>query len=271
MAALTTKRVGIALALSGSLIGSTAAWSFGDDTPRLGRLFRLGGNARPTDASTIGKPNSTAVAPDSPPRPFSPNAAYGNPSAHSGDGNTTAGSRIKPQARVSRAVTESEPLISRVSIGRSDDGKQFCMFIEIFADGTILDSEGVHHVGPEHLRGISQILQSGELAKLKGHCGGPAADFIEQHHMVSYDRFHGRLRATPFSYSGNPQGCDPSVKKMNDAIDAIQMKLSGPPVTRSAGTNEGVVSPISTPTAGPETPPGRGSVPIGLTPELDRP
>jgi hypothetical protein len=268
MAALTTKRVGIALALSGSLIGSAAVGSFGDDTPRIGRLFRLGGNSRPADASTIGKPGSNTPNSDGAPRPFSPHAPNVNPS---GDANASAGARIKPQARVSRAVTEAEPLVSRVSIGRSDDGKQFCMFIEIFADGTILDSEGVHHVGPDHLRGIAQILQSGELAKLKGHCGGPAADFIEQHHMVSYDRFHGRLRATPFSYSGNPQGCDPAVKKMNDAIDAIQMKLSGPPVTRSAGANEATPSPIPTPTAGPESAPVRGSLPIGLTPEHDRP
>ena len=268
MAALTTKRIGIALALSGSVIGSTAAGALGDDTPRLGRLFRLGGNSRPADASAIGKPASNSASTDGAPRPFSPNTPIVNPSS---DANASAGSRIKPQARVSHAVTEAEPLVSRVSIGRSDDGKQFCMFIEIFADGTILDSEGVHHVGPEHLRGIAQILQTGELAKLKGHCGGPAADFIEQHHMVSYDRFHGRLRATPFSFSGNPQGCDPAVKKMNDAIDAIQMKLSGPPVNRSAGAKEATASPMPTPTTGPESAAARGSLPIGLTPEQDRP
>ena len=275
----TAKRVGTVLATSGVLFAAMATLSRGDDPPanpsRLGRLFRLGGN-RSTDSPVVGKSGSDGAASpatrrsvtDAPPPYPSPVTspigsslpAYG-PLRTANATPTTANARLVPQPRTSRAATESDPLVTRVSIGRSDDGKPFCMFIEVFADGTILDSEGVHHVGTDHLKPIAQLLQAGDLAKLKGHCGGPAADFIEQVHVIAYDRYHGRLRATPFSYSGNPQGCDPSVKKLNDAIDALQTKLVGQPVTRSAGT-----IPVGAHSPDGSVPPPF-SAPIGLTPD----
>ena len=288
----TAKRLGIGLATSGVLWFSMATITRGDDPPpppsRLSRLFRLGGN-RSADAPVVGKPSSDAKTPaaaarrpasDAPPPYPTPAAspigsslpAYG-PLRASNPAPAATASRIVPQPRTSRAATESDPLVTRVSIGRSDDGKPFCMFIEVFADGTILDGEGVHHVGAEHLRPIAQMLQAGDLAKLKGHCGGPAADFIEQIHVVAYDRYRGKLRATPFSYSGNPQGCDPSVKKLNDAIDALQTKLAGPPATRPAGAvptaASGTPARIPTPFEPPATdaPPLSASS-IGLTPDV---
>jgi len=168
---------------------------------------------------------------------------------------------------VNKAVTEADPLVTRVSIGRSDDGKQFCMFVQVFADGTILDSEGGHHVGATHLRPIAELLQSGDLAKLSGHCGGPASDFIEQVHVVAYDRYRGKLRATTFSHSGNTQGCDPAVRKLGEAIDALQMKLAGSPQPQPTSA-AGNAPPIPSPVLGADAPlPPLGGTPIGLTPD----
>lgn len=260
MIAQRTRRIGWMLAASGLFLGVTAAPSLrGDEPPsRLGRLFRMPGASKAGNAPPVGKgaatpsygepvgklsaatsrPGATAFSPPLSSFPPTPSAATG-----------AAGSRLVPQPRVSRSVTESDPLVSRISIGRADDGKQFCMFIQVFADGTVLDSEGVHKVGAESLRPIAQVISSGELAKLRGHCGGPASDFIEQVHVVAYDRYLGRLRANSFSHSGNPQGCDPSVKELNAAIDALQAKLAGPA------------------TASPASPsPHAEAMPIGISP-----
>ncbi len=288
----TAKRLGIGLATSGALWFSMATMTRGDDPPppsRLGRLFRLGGN-RSADAPVAGKPSPDPrtsplaarrpLADEPPPYPAPVASPFGaslpayGPLRSGNPAPAATASRIVPQPRTSRAATESDPLVTRVSIGRSDDGKAFCMFIEVFADGTILDGEGVHHVGADHLRPIAQMLQTGDLAKLKGHCGGPAADFIEQVHIIAYDRYKGRLRATPFSYSGNAQGCDPSAKKLNDAIDALQTKLAGPPATRPAGTapaaargNPGTIPRLIEVPAADVAPLGAPS--IGLTPDVE--
>src|SRR5205823_3436845 len=98
----------------------------------------------------------------------------------------------------------------------------------VFADGTVLDSEGVHRAGPEALRPLVEAIQAAEASRLRGHCGGPPTDFVEQVHVVVYDRVLGRLRANAFSYSGNPQGCDPSVRQLQAAIEAFQARLGGP-------------------------------------------
>jgi hypothetical protein len=163
---------------------------------------------------------------------------------------TGAGGRLVPQPRVSRAVTEADPLVSRVSLGRSDDGSQFGMFLEVFADGTVIDSDGVHHLGREAVRPVYEALQQGEVYRLRGHCGGPPTDFVEQVHVVVFERSLGRLRANAFSYSGNPQGCDHSVRHLQAALDALQAKISRP---ASAATGAAPMSapPVGTPTAAP--------------------
>ncbi|MDB5352202.1 MAG: hypothetical protein JWN86_3449 [Planctomycetota bacterium] len=240
-----TKRLGMSLAASGVLLGFVTAPSLrGDEPSRIGRLFRLGGTTKSSDSTAVGKPASSNK-PDAPSRPFSdPSNSTGQPISTSPGyslppnhpGTPPSNNRIAPQPRVSKAATESDPMVTRISIGRSDDGKQFCMFMQVFADGTVLDSEGVHKVGAESLRPIAQVIQSGELDKVARYCGGPAADFIEQVQVVTYDRYRGRLRATSFSFSGNPQGCDPSVRHLNAALDALQSKLSGPPVSAPPGS-----------------------------------
>ncbi len=100
------------------------------------------------------------------------------------------------------------------------------MFLQVFADGTVIDGEGVHHVHADVLRPVVEAVASGDLARLKGHCGGPAGDFIENVHVVVFDRSLGRLRASSFSYSGNPQGCDHAVHHLQKVLDELQTKLS---------------------------------------------
>lgn len=179
-----------------------------DEPGRLGRLFRFGPQP---------KPSAPAPSPDPLPLPPATELAPISPSATP---------RIRPQPRVSRPATEADPLVTRIAIGRSDDGKQFGMFLQVFADGTVIDTEGTHRVGPEAMRPVVQAIQSGELGRLKGHCGGPSTDFVELVHVVVYERSLGRLRANSFSYSGNPQGCDASIRQLQATLDALQAKLT---------------------------------------------
>ena len=155
---------------------------------------------------------------------------------------------------MSKAATESDPLVTRVSLGRSDDGTQFGMFLQVFADGTVLDSEGTHHVDSQTLRPLIEAIQSSDLTRLNGHCGAPATDFIEQVHMVVYERSLGRLRATSFSYSGNPQGCDHAVRHLHTTLEALQAKISRP------GSTTTTSQPGTAPASGPATP-----LPLGST------
>ena len=47
---------------------------------------------------------------------------------------------------MSPAVTNADPVLTRFALGRSNDGSQFGMALQVFADGTVIDSEGVHHL-----------------------------------------------------------------------------------------------------------------------------
>ena len=160
-----------------------------------------------------------------------PTTANINANANTGSAMTQ---KLRPQPRNSQAATEADPILTRVALGRADDGKQFGMFLQVYADGTVIDSEGVHRVGADVMQPLGQALQASELSQLKGHCGGPPTDFIEQVHITVYERSRGRLRANSFSFSGNPAGCDPSVRALHAAIEVLQLKLSGPPVTTTA-------------------------------------
>ncbi len=200
--------------------------SLGDEPGRRGRLFRFGGG------TSSAPPLSTTPRSE----PAADPARFGAPLLF--DAGATSASpapRIAPRPRVSRAATESDPLVTRVSLGRSDDGTQFGMFLQVFADGTVLDSEGTHHVDNQALKPLIDAIQSSDLTRLKGHCGAPATDFIEQVHLVVYERNLGRLRATSFSYSGNPQGCDHDVRHLHATLEALQAKISrnGPTATTS--------------------------------------
>ena len=103
------------------------------------------------------------------------------------------------------------------------------MILQVFADGTVIDSEGVHRLSPSDLRPLAEAIQNGDLSRVRGHCGTPSNDFIEYVHIVVFERRMGRLQAHSFSYAGNPQGCDHAIRYVHTALEQIQAKLSGQP------------------------------------------
>ncbi|MGP0068062.1 MAG: hypothetical protein ACLQGP_31255 [Isosphaeraceae bacterium] len=241
-----------------AVLGRTAAW--GDDTGLLGRIFRFGGNPASSNtapppggqpaplpygggAGTFLPPGGSAA---SAPAPLS---NYGglpeSPPIASSNG---PGQRITPKSRVSSAVTSADPILTRMALGRSNDGSQFGMFMQVFADGTVIDSEGVHHVRMADLKPIIDVVQSGELGRVHGHCGAPATDFIEYVHIVAYERRFGRLMANSFSYSGNAQGCDHVIKHIHTALETLQSKLGRQAVIESPGAASvpGAMNPVPT-------------------------
>jgi hypothetical protein len=244
---LSTKSVlGAGLLLA--VLGRTAAW--GDDTGLLGRIFRLGGspsnsNTPPADGVQpaplpYGGGAGTFVPPAGSSASAAPLSNFGglpeSPPIAPANG---AGQRITPRSRVSSAVTTADPLLTRLALGRSNDGSQFGMFLQVFADGTVIDSEGVHHVRMADLKPIIDAIQSGEVGRVHGHCGAPSTDFIEYVHIVAYERRFGRLMANSFSYSGNAQGCDHVIKHLHAALETLQTKLGRPTIGETPGPAPG--------------------------------
>lgn len=293
----TIQKLGMSLAAAG-LVLLSAGVGRGDEPRGLGRLFRFGKDSGAAAASSKPDPATRTTTsrgattggafPTNTPRPIFGADAPGTPAAglpdvgagstrysptfyspasNSGSAasttanaytNTTA-PKLRPQPRNSQAATEADPILTRVALGRTDDGKPFGMFLQVYSDGTVIDSEGVHHVGADVMQPLGQALQDGELSRLKGHCGGLPTDFIEQVHITIYEHYRGRLRANNFSFSGNPAGCDPSVRTLHAAIEALQLKISGPPVTTTA------VSPP--PPSGPTDTQAPAPPALGLTVE----
>ena len=173
--------MGAALLLAGT--GRVAVG--GDDTGSglLGRLFRGGGSSSGDPASQPGQQQPTALpygssygntlsssgtsgSPATPPSSFG-----GLPETPPVAGDNGATQRLTPRSRVSNAVTSADPVLTRFALGRSNDGSSFGMFLQVFADGTVVDSEGVHHVRLADMKPILDSVQSGELYRLRGHCG----------------------------------------------------------------------------------------------------
>ncbi|MDG3004729.1 hypothetical protein [Paludisphaera mucosa] len=275
-----------------------------DDTGLLGRLFRLGGTSnaaksKPTPAplpygsggekAGVGRNHEHDHARE-PGDAFIPPAAARGPAPTPtagpiGEGPSTpavsehgpAAPPITPRSRVSNAATDADPLLTRMALGRSNDGSQFGMFLQVYADGTVIDSEGVHRLAPADLKPIADLVASGELGRNRGHCGSPSSDYIEEVHVVVFERRLGRLTAQPFSYSGNPQGCDPSVRQLHTLVEGLQARLSGQPaaaaVTPPAAEGDHAAGPAIAPpsaasafspssaAARPAAVPGRGAIP----------
>jgi hypothetical protein len=163
--------------------------------------------------------------------------------------------RLTPRPRSTPAVTAADPLVFRVALGRSNDGSQFGMFLQVFADGTVVDSDGVHRLGSSDIRPLYEVIQSGELARLRGHCGTPSTDYVEHVGVVVFERRLGRLQAHSFSYGGNPQGCESGIRRLHSALENIQAKLSRQPAA-------GASTPLpATPTGVPGMGAGRGPIP----------
>ncbi len=247
-------RRGVAL-LASSLVfgGLSAATSLGDDPPPargpIARLFRFGSNtdtqARPASAS---RPNAAPTT--APPVVYATPPSPSLPPSTPEPTTTGAGPRITAQPRVSRPATEADPIVTRVAIGKSDNGGQFAMFLQVFADGTVIDGEGIHHLSPEAMKPLMEALRQGDLYRLKGHCGNPSTDFIVSTHVVVYERSLGKLRATSFSYSGNPHGCDASVHKLHAALESIQTKLSPSTPVATAPTSAASGPALAAPSGG---------------------
>ncbi len=210
----------------------------------LGRLFRLGGGGPASSSSGSSSAPSPSSSPSRPGPEYPGLLMPSTPAATAPSAATGPSPRLVPQPRVSRAVTEADPIVTRVALARSNDGNSFAMFLQVFADGTVLDSEGVHHASQADLKPLMEALQSSELYRLKGHCGAPPTDFIEQVHMVVYERSYGRLRANAFSYSGNPQGCDHAVRHLHLALEGLQAKLSRPMPGASPATAPASAPPV---------------------------
>ncbi len=246
------KGLATAAVASGLLLHSLSGTpSLGGDEPNrlgLGRLFRMGGSAAsPSSSTSTSNASQPSVgSPSTPSTPSTTPAYYGQPalstppSTISGPSNMPA---IKPKPRVNKPATEADPLVSRISLGRSNEGTQFGMLLQVFADGTVIDGEGVHKIGPDALKPVVEAVGSGDLAKLKGHCGGPAGDFIENVHVVVFDRAYGKLRANSFSYSGSTQGCDHAVHHLQKVLDEIQARVSSPGGVAPAPTAANVPAP----------------------------
>lgn len=218
------RRFAVRAAYALALVAAGTEAIGGDEPGIFGRIFRGGGHppaSRPADRPAPPRDNPAASPPPAalPPPVVDPVVAA----------DASAAPRLRPQPRVNRAATEADPILTRIALGRSDHGDQFGMFLQVYADGTVLDGEGVHRAGPDAMRPLLQALQAAELGRIHGHCGAPPTDFIEQVYVTVYERTKlGGLRANTFSFTGNPQGCDPAVRQLHAAIENLTTKLSRP-------------------------------------------
>jgi hypothetical protein len=247
-------------------VGSRSALADDTGTGFFGRLFRLGGNT-PSSTPSNSRGTQASSRASVPPAPTGSSSAFGDidsarsfaspagtstrtfgpvpatgpfstggPSTPDFGDHSETQPRLTPRARYSSAVTSADPLLTRMALGSSNDGSKFGMFLQIFADGTVIDSEGVHRVGQSDIRPIVEAIQSGEVTRVRGHCGTPSNDFVEYVHIVVFERRMGRLQAHSFSYAGNPQGCDNGIRILHAALENLQAKISRPlaPATSAA-------------------------------------
>lgn len=260
-----------------------------DDSSFFGRLFRLGGNSSSSStSSSAAASSSTAGSAYGASGSRTPTSAFGDigsggsfypsdrtpsrapnatpaggpissdgPSTPDLSGSHDAQPRVNPRPRVSSAVTTADPLLTRMALGRSNDGSQFGMVLQVFADGTVIDSDGVHRLSSGDLRPLMEAIQNSDLTRVRGHCGTPSSDYIEYVHIVVFERRMGRLQAHAFSYAGNPQGCDNSIRYLHTAIENLQAKLSRQPTAAGATT---------TPASLPMLPPAASAGPAQSVP-----
>ena len=140
------------------------------------------------------------------------------------------------------------------------------MFLQIFADGTVIDSEGVHRSRSAELRPIAEPSRIGELGRLRGHCGTPSSDFIEEVHVIVYERRLGRLSRTRSRTPATPRAAITGSANLHTVIENIQAKLSHQPGMAAAAPgatnpapNIGGPAPLSNHAAPPLPDPGAGS------------
>lgn len=284
-------RIAVGAALLVAMTGRVLAGDDDSGSGLLGRIFRFGNNGSSSSSNaTPGAPAAQPGAMSSPALPYG--SVYGNtlpaggsttpssgrsstplsssygssfggaPETPALPSDNSAGQRLTPRSRVTSAVTSADPILTRFALGKSNDGSSFGMFLQVFADGTVVDSEGVHHVRPADLKPIVETIQSGEVYHVRGHCGAPSTDFVEYVHIVVYERRFNRLQAHSFSYSGNPQGCDHVIKHLHQALENLQARISRTAGSESAAAPAPAASPAPAPmaaSANPASPAGYGS------------
>lgn len=160
---------------------------------------------------------------------------------------------LPPGARVG-APANGDPLVSRFCIGRAADGQTFGMFLHVFADGTVMDSAGLHHSDPAQLDRLRDVLKDTPVDSLEGHCDGTAGDYLEVVYVILYQRAGGKIRARTLSYAGNTQGCDPALQKLQATLEGFQAHLSSPTMP-GLGTALPDFGPAPAPTVGSPTTP----------------
>jgi hypothetical protein len=247
-----SKLLGSMLAAAGLLIvGVAPQTGRGDEPGRIGRLFRLGSSPAPGEnASNDPKPATLGASPAGNPDP----SLFALPATPAPADPGPAG-RIRPQPRVSRPITEADPLVTQIAMARGDDGKPFGLFLQVYTDGTVFDGSGVHRISPNQVRSLARAIQAGELGRFHGHCGGPPTNYLEHVQVVVYERNLGRLRANSFSYSGNPQGCDEALRQFHTALEEIQNRLNGIPSPAPGGPSNVPTSAAPGPLTAPPEPP----------------
>ena len=250
--------------VAGSLVavGTVASrTSRGQEAGPIGRLLKFGKSGGGASSASAADPSggySATLKSSGLIMPQGPGAAVGNGSAGTTNSKgsslaqpNSAGQRITPQPRNAPAATEADPLITTTAVLRSDNGQKFGMFMQVFVDGTVIDGEGVHKLPRAAIKPLVDAIQASDALRQHGHCGGPPTDYVEETHVIVYERSFGRLKANTFSFSGNIAGCDHSIKHLRDALDGLQRKLSGAPAAAAAasGAQPSGLAPLTPPTA----------------------
>jgi hypothetical protein len=232
------------------LIGPLASAGAGDDRGFLGRIFRRGSTTPPsarrvdpvsdrdrTSADLLKPPTAEELEP----RPGRPHSV--------------------PAAALVPPPANGDPLVTRFAVGRATDGSTFGLFMHIYADGTVMDSSGLHNADPTKLEALRDVLSTLPLNALELHYPGPAAGDLEVIQVVVYQRSKGKIRAVPFSYSGDPSEAPPEIRRLHAALESFQMQFAGegfehspaPALTPTPGLAPGL--PSTSPTAGDYAPP----------------
>lgn len=133
----------------------------------------------------------------------------------------------RPAASLVPPPANADPLVSRFAVGRATDGSTFGVFLHLYADGTVMDSSGLHHSDPGQLEILRGVLEDLPLDELDHHYPGAAAGDLEVIQMIVYQRSKGRIRAVSFSYSGDPGDAPPAIRRLHSALESFQMHLAG--------------------------------------------
>ena len=262
-----------------------------DDTSFFGRLFRLGGSSSSSSSTSA---NSTGAGQSGFPGSQAPSSAFGdigkggsffppggatsrtpNPTPAGGpvssegpstpdlSGTQDGQPRLSPRPRVSSAVTTADPLLTRMALGRSNDGSQFGMLLQVFADGTVIDSEGVHRLSDSDLRPLVEATQNSELAARSR----PLRNALQRLHRI---RSYRHLRA-PYGTPSGPlvlvrRQC-PRLRQRNPLPAHRPGKPPGqaqPPASRNCGHRRPRLPAGVRPGPGGYLPPARHSLGLDL-------